>query len=152
MEIALSPRTALCEEKLAKAREKWRYSKGKERKGATADNSRRFRILMILKEQNYSNQDMMVYYTTDHTKTQEYYMKIKGEQPEMKANNINRAKSANKDSDPIVNPMEKASTWCVKRLGIIPAIVTPLKNFVKAEESELAWAKRTTTEYATPQK
>ena len=80
---------------------------------------------MILKEQNYSsNQDMLEkQFTTDHTKTQEY-MKIKGDQPEKKATNINGVKSANKESDPIVHPMERPSTRRVKRLGNIP-IVTP---------------------------
>ena len=57
----------------------------------------------------------MEYYTTDHTKTLEY-MKIKGDQPELKANNINGAKSANKESDPIVNAIERTRT-SVKRLG-----------------------------------
>ena len=87
---------------------------------------------MILKEQNYFNQDMMEYYTTDHNKTQEY-LKIKGDQPEMKANIINGAECANKEeSDPIVHPsMEKAST-SVKRVGNIP-IVTSIKAFGKAE-------------------
>ena len=41
---------------------------------------------------------MMDYYTTDHTKTQEH-MKIKGDQPKMKANNIHEAKSASKESE-----------------------------------------------------
>ena len=56
---------------------------------------------------------MMDYYTTDHTKTQEH-MKIKGDQPKMKANNINGAKSANKESDPVVHAMERASATSVK--------------------------------------
>ena len=77
LEIALSPKTALFYVKLAKARQTALHYRNKKEQQQTIQED--FAFAMILKEQNYSNQDMMVYYTTDHTKTQEHYMKIKGE-------------------------------------------------------------------------
>lgn len=101
MKIALSPRTTLFEVfKLAKARQTALYYRNGKEQQQTIEEE--FEFAMILKEQNYFNQDMMEYYTTDHNKTQEY-LKIKGDQPEMKTNIIIGAKSAGKEeSDPIV--------------------------------------------------
>jgi len=105
VKIALSPRTTLFEVKLAKARQTALYYRNGKEQQQTIEEE--FEFAMILKEQNYFNQnyfnqDMMEYYTTDHNKTQEY-LKIKGDQPEMKANIIIGAKSASKEeSDPIV--------------------------------------------------
>lgn len=101
VKIALSPRTTLFEVfKLAKARQTALYYRNGKEQQQTIEEE--FEFAMILKEQNYFNQDMMEYYTTDHNKTQEY-LKIKGDQPEMKTNIIIGAKSAGKEeSDPIV--------------------------------------------------
>ena len=77
-----------CQERRVRSKDCQSQTNGtilQEWKGETADNLRRFRVaIMILKEQKYGNQDIMEFYTMDYTKTQEY-LKIKGDQPEMKA-------------------------------------------------------------------
>ena len=150
VEILPSPWTVLFEVKLAKARQMALYYRNGKKQHQTIQED--FPFAMILKEQNYCKQDMMEYYKTDHTKKTQEYLKINIDQPEMKANIVNGAKSAKRRSLIQSCTLVWKGQVLMWRVENIP-FVTPLKAFGNAEKSEkfaakLAWSNRTAMEYA----